>query len=285
MASHRIYQYSSIGRPLDPAYPTNRAVLSLLPVAALAGAVLALLQGESALEVLSRAMIFLLAAFGSWALARELDPDDHPAAFISMAVGLLAASLVQDPGILVMFVTLGLARIVNRSTGLVARKVDSIVLMALSIWLMYRSDSPLFGIVAALAFILDGSLSEPLRRQWLFALICLAGSVVYMVDHTQWIQGYGAPNSLFEWLSLLFLLIFALDTMLLKRVRSAGDFNGAPLDVARVRGGMAIGFFAALQGINRPDSVVLIVATIAGICLGMAFRKGFKAPASARSVK
>jgi hypothetical protein len=53
------------------------------------------------------------------------------------------------------------------------------------------------------------------------------------------------------------------------------------LDLNRVRAGMAVGLFAAVQGIYHPQEVALIVAVIAGICFGMAFRKGFKTPVSA----
>jgi hypothetical protein len=145
---------------------------------------------------------------------------------------------------------------------------------------MYTTASPFFGLVAALAFVLDGTLKEPLRHQWIFGLLSLGGTVVYMVDHDIGLGPVPSPDTLFEWLALLFLLIFALNTLLLKRVYSKGDTSGRTLDLNRVRGGMAVGLFAALQGITRPAEVVVIIATIAGICIGMAFRKGFKAPIS-----
>jgi len=279
LAKHRIYQYTSIGRPLDPAYPTNKAVLILMPLAAVLGAVMAWTGGAAAPQILQQAVFFLLIVFGSWALARELDPDDNPVAFISMAVAIFAALVVESPGILIVFATLGLIRIVNRSTGLEARLIDSIVVMLLSFWVIYAMQSPFFGLVAALAFILDGSLKDPLRRQWVFGLICLGGTIVYLVDHGFSSGLPSRPDSLFEWLSLLFLLIFALDTILTKTVHAKGDVKAQALDVNRVRGGMAVGLFAALQGVGRPDDVVIIVAVIAGICIGIAFRKGFKAPA------
>jgi hypothetical protein len=280
LAYHRIYKYTSIGRPLEPEYRSNKAVLILMPLGAALGAVTAWMDGQTGLEVLQQAIIFLLVVFGSWALARELDPDDHTTAFISMAAGVFAALLVDAPGILIVFVTLPLVRIVNRSTGLVARMSDSVIVMLLVFLVIYTTESPFFGLVAALAFILDGSLKEPLRHQWVFGLICLGATIVYMVDHDIGVTHLSAPDSLFEWLALLFLLIFALNTLLLKKVHSKGDSNGKTLDLSRVRGGMAVGLFAALQGIVRPDNVVIIVATIAGICVGMAFRKGFKAPAA-----
>jgi hypothetical protein len=278
MAHHRLYQYTSIGRPLDPAYATNKAVLVLLPVAAVAGAIIAWLSGAGLLQAPQQAAVYALILFGSWALARELDPDDNPAAFISMACGMLVVAFVSSPALLIVFVTLGLVRIVNRSTGLAARKTDSVILMTLSIIVIYATESPLFGAVAALAFILDGTLQDPLRRQWLFALVCMGATIVYMVDHDIGPSLVRAPDTLFEWLSLLFLLIFALNILLTRKVRSRGDVNDHPLDLNRVRGGMAVGLFAALQGIHAPAGVAVMVAVIAGICIGMAFRKGFHAP-------
>jgi hypothetical protein len=278
LAYHRIYKYTSIGRPLEPGFASNKAVLILMPLGAVLGAVTAWIDGQAGVQLLQQALLFLLIVFCSWALARELDPDDHTAAFISMAAAVFAALVVAAPGILIVFTTLGLVRIVNRSTGLVAHMGDSVMVMLLALLVIYSTKSPFFGIVAALAFILDGSLKEPLRHQWVFGLICLGGTIVYIVDHDIGVAHLSAPDSLFGWLALLFLLIFALNTLLLKKVHSKGDINGNKLDLNRVRGGMAVGLFAALQGIMRPDDVVIIVATIAGICVGMAFRKGFKAP-------
>ncbi len=278
MANHRIYQFTSVGRPLDPAFPTNRAVLILMPMSAVLGAVLSWIQSGDPWQALQQALVYALLIFLAWALAREFAPDDNPAAFISLSGGLVVALASSSPGLMTAFVTLGLVRIVNRTTGLAARRTDSIALMALSIVTIYATASPLFGGVAALAFILDGSLREPLRQQWLYGLICLGASVVYMVDHGIGPTHLSVPDSLFEWLALLFMLIFALNIILTRTVRSKADTGGRALEVNRVRAGMAIGLLAALQGIHEPAEVAVIVAAIAGICIGMAFRKGFRAP-------
>jgi hypothetical protein len=282
LAYHRIYRYTSIGRPLKPAQSAHKAVLVLMLAGALVGAVSAWIDGLPVLQLLQRALSFMLIAYGSWALARELDPDDQIAAFIGMAAGMFAALVVDAPGLLIVFTTLALARMVNRSSGLAARKSDSFVILLFVFLVMYLTDSPFYGIVAGIAFILDGSLREPLRHQWVFGLTCFGGTIVYMVDHDTGFDRIAAPESLFAWMSLLFLLIFALNTLLLKKVHSKGDANEKKLDPGRVRGAMMTGLFAAVQGIYRPEEVVIIVAVISGICFGMAFRKGFKAPVSAR---
>jgi hypothetical protein len=280
LSYHRIYKYTSIGRPLDPKHPTNKAVLLLMPLAAVLGAVTAWTGGSPGGQILQAAISFTLIAFGSWALARELFPDDDPAAFISMALAVLAALSFESPGILIVFATLGLVRIVNRSTGMAAKKTDSVIVMLLVFWVIYGTKSPFYGAVAALAFLFDGSLKDPLRHQWVFALICFGGMIVYMVDHDVGLAYFHAPDSLLEWLSLAVLLILALDMFLLKKVRSGADLNGRPLDIGRVKGGMSIGLFAAFQGLVALEGVILLVATIAGIAIGMAFRKAFRAPAS-----
>ena len=280
MNSRSLYRYTSIGRSLDPSLATNRAVLILVPLAAVLGAIVRWGDGAGIGQVVQAALWFAGVAFGSWALARELYPDDNPAAFMSMAAGLLAALAVDSAGLLVVFATLGLVRIVNRSTGLPARKSDSAILMVLAIVVVYTTGSPLFGLVAGLAFIMDGTLKGPLRHQWLFGLVCAATTVVYVVDHDAGLAQLSAPDSLFQWLGLLALLVFALNTLVQKKVHARGDVNRLRLDVNRVRGGMAIGLLAGLQGIGRMESVAIIVAVIAGICVGMAVRKGFRAPAS-----
>jgi outer membrane lipoprotein SlyB len=61
-------------------------------------------------------------------------------------------------------------------------------------------------------------------------------------------------------------------------VQSQADVGDRPLDLNRVRGGMTVGLLAALQGLGRPETVAVIVAAIAGICIGMAVRKSFRAP-------
>jgi hypothetical protein len=281
VAYQRIHRFTSVGRLPDTKQFPAKALLFLLPLCAALGAFFAWQADLPLLSVLQRALYTFLTVYGSWALARELVPDDSVAPFLSMTAGLFAVLVVASPGILVLFTTLLMVRMVNRSSGLAARKADSFVILILTLLVIYATDSPLYGLVAGLAFILDGILREPLRHQWLFGLVCFGGTIVYIIDHDATFSHFAAPASLFDWLALLFLLIFALNTLLLKSVKSMGDANGVVLDVGRVRGAMAVGFLCAAQGMSHPDSVVSIVAVIAGICFGMAFRKGFHAPAPA----
>jgi len=104
--------------------------------------------------------------------------------------------------------------------------------------------------------------------------------VVYMIDHAAGQRYFQAPDSLLEWLSMAVLLVLALDLFLLKEVSSSGDINHKTLDLSRVKGGMAVGLFAAFQGLANAEAVIILVASVAGIGIGMAFRKAFRASAS-----
>lgn len=282
MTLHRIYSITSLGRSLDWSVPTNRAMLVLLAPSALAAAALAFWQGAPAPRATAFTAATALAAFGAWAMGRELVPDDQPAAFIALAVAVLVMLFmgpeVGNYPLLVLFTTLGLVRQVNRTSGLGARPSDSVILLALTLWVIYGTANPLFGLVAGLSFALDGSLERPVRRQLVFALLSFGATVVYMVDHELSGQLYEIPHSLPQWLAAVAVIVFALNIVLLRSVESVGDVSRSRLDPARVRGGMIVAAVAVAQGLPRAQEVALLAAAIAGVCLAWAFRRSFRTP-------
>ncbi len=178
MTHDRLYRVTSIGRPLDPSYRTNLAVLVLMPVAALVAAVAAAIRGDGLGAIAAQALVGPTAAFGAWALARELAPDDNPAAFVSMALAFAASLTVASPSLLLLFATLGMVRIVNRTVGPPARLTDSLVVLGLILATAWITRSPVLPVVGAVAFALDASLEDGTRRQLAFAVLALVGAAV-----------------------------------------------------------------------------------------------------------
>lgn len=270
------YRYSALARPLDLAVASNRIVLIATAVALVAGFIWSLAVGHGWQAVLINSVIFALAVFGSWALGRELLPDDHAAAYVSMVLAFLACLAYGSPGVLALYTTLGLVRIVNRSSGLKARKLDSVLVILLVIWTVYSCQSPWFAAVAGLAFLLDATLKDPLRRQLLFALLSFGTMVVYIVDHdVAWLDLH-APHTLLQWLAIAACLLFALNLALLKKVHSRAEASGKRLSPDRVKAGIVVALMACLQGLDSMPQFVLLVATIGGLCLGIAFRRSFR---------
>lgn len=277
-AASRIYRYTSVARPLDPAWPTNRAVIWLLPVALAVGVAWTLLTRQDAGLVVMAAsgLRFGAAAFVAWALGRELLPDDQAAAFVAMALGLVACLFVAQPGLAVVFATMALARIVNRSTGLAARVADSVLVAGLTVWALYATKSPWLGTVGALAFLLDATLRRPLRRQWLFALLCMAALIAYVASHGAASLVISAPDTPVEWLALPVLVVFGLHAVRMGKVSSRGDIGAELLDLQRVRGGMAVGALAMLQAIGKPQDGALLIAVVCGLSLTIVLRQAHR---------
>ena len=283
MTIHKIYTFTSIGRPVEWKSPIDRAMILLLAPAAMVGLAAALWQGVPFTDSLLKVVVTTLAAFGGWALGRELDPDDHAAAFVALVLSVLMVALGKpDAGyfhLLILFVTLGLVRQVNRSTGLEARISDSFLLLGLTLWVIYGTGNPLFGLVAGLSFAFDGTLGRPLRRQLLFALLSFGATVVYMVDHDLGSEVYEIPHTLTQWLAALAVVVFSLNILLVRRVTSLSDVSRRAMDTERVRGGMAVAVLGVAQGLPDVHEISLLAAAIAGVCLSWAFRRSFKSPA------
>jgi hypothetical protein len=269
MDQHAIYGVTSIGRPLDKSFATNRAVSRLMPVGGVIAGVVALMRGDAGLQVSWAFVAGILLVFGAWALARELAPDDNPAAFVSMALAFVVLPLIVPLSFLVLFTTMFLVRIVNRTVGLPARVTDSLVVTGLVFAVVYLTKSPLFGAVAALAFALDASLENRLRGQWAFAVLCLCGvGVSLMLLDVE----MGAPSFVSAGVAVLLVVIVLayLVTLLQTRVlESRGDVTGDRLAVSRVRAGMLIALLVALQALSLGEPGLahapIVWMTMAGV--------------------
>ena len=174
MDNASLYRLTSIARPLEPEYPTNKAVLLLMPLAGLVAAVVATWRGGDATDIASAGLTAVGAVFGTWALGRELAPDYNAAAFVGMALAFAMVLVVETPSLLLVFLTLFLVRIVNRTVGLPARLSDSAVVLLLVAWAVYSLENPLLGVLGAVAFGFDAVLRDPRKRQIGFAAASLA---------------------------------------------------------------------------------------------------------------
>ena len=237
-----IYRFTSIARPVDPAYPTNRALLFLLPGIALINAVIAWLTdigGSPAGAALSG----LLVGFASWALTRELAPDDNAAALVAVVIAWPMALFLGADAVVVIFVTLFLTRIVNRSTGLAARPFDTLSIVGLSIWAAYSLDQALLLLVAALAFALDASLKDGHRLHYVASGVCV-GAFAWPGFDT--LVASVAP--LTDW--LWFAAIAAAGGLVMLNTKtpvSVCDVSPERLYVARVNAGLGIGLLIGVQ--------------------------------------
>ena len=239
-----IYRFTSIARPIDPAYLTNRALLMVLPLLMLLSASLASLYDVGhgpATAAFSGALV----AFAAWALTRELAPDYNGAAFVALTLAWSANVVFGTSSVLLVFVALLLVRLVNRSTGPRWRLLDTLGVLGFCIWAAVSMQQPLILVVTAGAFTLDASLKEPLRRHYLAAAACvpvfiwmLLGEVRFMAgDLTAWDWGL--------------IGVFAGGIILVAATNpepvSYCDTSPDRLDRLRVNAGLVVGWLTAFQ--------------------------------------
>lgn len=271
MSARNVYAITSIGRPLEPAYPTNRAVIWLLPVAALiAGAAFALRHGFE-LGMLWSALIGALAAFGGWALARELAPDHDRAAFAAMLLAFATWLALDGAPVLPLFLGLFLVRIVNRSVGLPARIGDAIAVTVLAVGCAWSFGNAWLAFVGGMAFLLDATLPPGLTRQRAFAAVCIiAGGWLFATTGAAELA-HAPVTGLARWLPIAIAVAFVVTILLTRSVAARGDATGEPLSIGRVRAGMWIGLFVAaqslLQGREQILELALVWASLAGAAL------------------
>jgi hypothetical protein len=268
----RLSKLSSLGRPLDPAWPTNRAVLVLVPLTGVVAAAWALLaQGAGGGGAALTGARWAAATFGGWALARELAPDDQPAAFLAMAMVALALLFEPTSGVWPLFVVLFLVRTVNRTVGPEPTWMDTVGVLAVAGAAALATGRWTPAAVAALAFACDTALPPPgPRRHGLAGLGALALAGWIALSGTG--GGTGAADSLAArvvgWVAALpFLWRIARTTS----VRSVSDIGNEALSAARIRAGMVVAFAwvaPALVGMEPGiEAALLTLATLAAVGL------------------
>ena len=266
-----LYRFTSTPRVIDPRYPTNRAVLLLLPPAAGVAGATAWLQGSGLVGIGEAAFLGVAVTVGGWSLARELAPDLERVAFVSLLATFGAFLAVESSSVLLLYTAVFLVRTVNRSVGLPPRFIDSVILATVAVWAAWSGAFPGLGLIGALAFCLDASMTERLRSQWIFAGICLAASWLCLALQRPW----WSPESLSATAAGLLLILgvgYGLTMWRTRAVTSLGDATGRPLSLARVRAGMAVGFLVGLQSLTRGqaglEAASLVWAAVAGVSLG-----------------
>lgn len=238
---------TSIGRPVDPAWPTNRAILILSLTVMLVVATFRIVFGGLAfLPALVAAAFAGGSVFLAWAFARELDPDHDLAAFVGALIALPAWELLGSPRFTSLVLLLLGLRIVNRTVGPPARPLDSIALLLLAGWVAWRGDW-ITTVVILGAFVLDGIL-KPEHRIHLAAAgaaLALTAVAVSRAGIPAGLAGPDLPSVLALALLLPFLRVLAPS----RNLQTLTDVGALPLVAIRIRSAQALGLLAVFLAV------------------------------------
>ncbi len=239
-----MHRFSSIGRPIDRRYPSNRAIASLALLVAVAGFLVLRLTGHPPPASFLRAISLAIGFFLAWAIARELDPDHGASAFVAAGLSLIPLAALDRPDYAAVFLALLILRIVNRTVGPAARPLDTIAILALATVAAWRG-SPVVIAAAAGAFALDGSF-RPGHRIHLAAAGASLGLIAVAWTNVDVVL-QSAPASL-DWLGLVATLPFLYLIRISGDPLSISDDGGGRLSGTRVRAAQWLGLllFGAL---------------------------------------
>ncbi len=263
---------STLGRPVDPKYPTNLAII-ILTVTVFTGILIyAAIGGDDLWNSILRAVKIGAVVFFSWAICREIDPDHEYSALVASAFGLGGSLFFYPLSIAGSLWLVLLSRLINRTTGLKTLPMDAVILSLLSTWLLF-SGSWIYGAVTALALFADSRLKPRNPGQVYFAL---GNALIICVI---WIlKGFDLPFTNFPPnYPFIFILTGVLFIPLLfsyRNVTSKGDQNNELLKPARVITAQILALITGLyMGLLEGYALMLpLYAAIAGASVSYYFR-------------
>jgi hypothetical protein len=265
-----IRKISTIGRPLDYNYESNRIISYVSLIALLGGFAYTLISGNALVDSLLWGFGYAVAVFLTWALGREIDPDYEASAFLS--TGLIAPLLIwfSLPDFLIMIWTLLLLRMLNRSTGLEANLLDSFIITGLAVWLDWVS-SDIYIILTFLAFFFDAVLGPRSESKYYLAALNLVFYIIIGFLKPLDTVLFSISTASLIWIlagCLLFLPVIFFSA----KPTFKADVTGEFLQSARLKTAQVFFLVIALQAltfgeISNIEAILPLLAVIAGTSL------------------
>ena len=241
----KISDITTLGRtPIDPSYPTNRAIAALALVPTVTGAISRLLSCAALLESVLWGIGAGFVPFLTWALGRELDPDHDLSAFVGAGLVLIAFLPPDMPSLVLILWLLLVLRIVNRSVGLAAKPLDSLGVLGLGAWLAWQGYW-LVGLMTAVAFLLDGLLSQPLRYHLFVSGLAFVITVAIAIFHGEMTMESG-PTMPVVIASVVMVGLFTIVIATTRKVEAVGDATGKVLNPRRVQAAQVLALLTGL---------------------------------------
>jgi hypothetical protein len=262
--------YSSLVRSIDPRYPTNLAIVFISTITGGIFFLISIVQGAGIQASFSSGLAAAFSVFLTWALSREIDPDHDLSAFVGLALVLPGYWLLGRPSLLLILSLLILIRTINRSTGLPAKILDSLLLLGLGTWLSF-SGYPIFGILTAIMFFLDSRLPPPFPRHLYFSLL-MVGITLISVFYLK----PGLPRIIITGNELIYLSIIVILYLPLiissRDITSVCDYTEEKLNPLRIQTTQIFALLTGmivwlLQGISGLISVIPLWAAVVGVSL------------------
>ncbi|MFW6104833.1 MAG: hypothetical protein ACOC6I_03230 [Candidatus Bipolaricaulota bacterium] len=234
----------TLGRPIDLNYPGNAFILGFSFASFIGYGLATYFGGVSVLNSLAFGARSFLSVFLAWALGREVDPDRPTTAGLAAVGQVIVIWFIDVPSLLLSFWALFTLRILNRTTGLKAGILDTVLVTGISAWLGYQLSWVIAG-TGAVVFLADGIMESP-NRKHLVPGVLLFGEAIYLLATEPYIWrdffNYPVKFGLILAISFVFLSVIYAN----KTVNSVADETGERLSVRRVQLAQLVAVMVAL---------------------------------------
>ncbi|MBK5107105.1 MAG: hypothetical protein JJE12_03200 [Anaerolineales bacterium] len=173
----KVSDYTSFARVIDPRYPTNLAILVIATICGGCLFIFNFIAGYDIFGAVAAAFSFAVSVFITWAIGREIDPEHELAAFAGLVLVIPGFLFLGTPDLVMALTMLLLLRMLNRSTGLHPKPLDSLSIIALGSLLIMRGVW-IFGFLCAAGLLIDSMLSELMRRNLMFSGVMTAITIL-----------------------------------------------------------------------------------------------------------
>lgn len=237
-------QFTNLGRTIDLRHPTNVAVTLISGLAVVGGFTFQIVTGAGWIDGLIWGAKLGLTFFLTWALTREVDPDEPYSAFLSAGIALVGAILLAVPSLLAALWLILLLRVVNRTAGLPASRLDSLAVLGIGSFLAFKRGWP-YGFASAIAFAMDNRLPQRHKTHLWFANAALLVALIAAI--------FGpALRPTGGWSGLQLLAVFGSALLFVpviirsRRLSCVDDRTGTPLHPWRVQSAQILSVVAGL---------------------------------------
>jgi hypothetical protein len=264
-----VYQFTSLSRFINPLkFPTHRLLALCVPLAGVILGIYTLLTGGDFGTAVMAGFHAGASAMLAWVLAREIDPDNDYSAFVAIGIATLGA-FIATPNIWALAGAVVLLRIINHIVGYPAKITDSIIAIAIGMATMLVTGAWIYGVVVAVAFMIDALLPKAPNFQWGMVLAML----VLMLPTWNYLN-VGLTNPPQNWLVVVLGIsaLFAGHIFTTRHFTTQCDATQAPVMPIRIRAGMVffVGMgilFAVLYGDAGVYALMPLWSVITGVMI------------------
>lgn len=271
VSTRSLTRFTGIGRPVDLREPSNRFAVLAFVLFGVGGFVAVLLLDDIGwVSAAGRGGAYGVAAFLTWAIGREVDPD-HPRSARYGTFAYVPLAFLGAPAIAALFATLLAARVVVRTSGRAPRLLDLVVLTGVAAAAGAGSASGLAaGLVLAIAIWLDTRPPDAADSGHTIAAAAAAtAAVVGALAADRLAPGWTQPT-VWEWVAAGAVAVAAA-LLRTPRVDTMADSGDAPiLPVRLVRGRVLVLLTVALALAYAGGPTVATLGAVVAAAVGAA---------------